>query len=719
MRCQILKIDIHTHTIKCKSGDPDTRNISPSDFCDTVLSTEVRIIAITNHNHFDLVQFQEIGTRLSDDTQVWPGIELDIVDCDSKGHLLVIVSPVIVEQFFAAVEQLVGDTKPDLFSANIDDVLKTFDSLNPLYIAHYKQKKPCLSDEVLEKLETKTQNPGCVIKEVTNSISAGIYISHGHSSIYGSDIQDWKQYEKISRELPDLRLPVDSFEHFILLLKKDFTTINTVLDRKTPEELILSPFGDDSTLGIKVFNDINIIFGSKGTGKSCILKAIAKYYSENGIDARVYESASDRLDEIFDTKGKDLSINLNNHGIDYCQDEITALLDASEVAVTSLSKYAAHFLAKNTNKNSKKILLKDIDPEEEGGIKQEFEQFNDAAGKTSDFLMFLTESRSVRTELKEEEFTEVVRILSELKDRLNKCEWDSFSGWKEVCLLNSVIQKVRSEVERKTGIPAKPAATGFRKYAINRVKIEANAVKIIKSVDTQIRMQSESVGCLGSDKGNLFFRTELKFQNGAITDGALTSLTGIKKGSQKKFVNCVRNILAHVHADDLFQYISELNEVEDVERINTVYELLLFKRYFALDDQNYMPSSGESAMVMLQKELAEDKDVYILDEPERSLGNDYINDIIVPLIKERARAGKRIFLSTHDANIAVRTLPYCSIYRCHGKNGYKTFIGNPFTNNLVNPNNIEDQLDWKKVSMRTLEGGEDAFGERGVIYGKN
>ena len=93
--------------------------------------------------------------------------------------------------------------------------------------------------------------------------------------------------------------------------------------------------------------------------------------------------------------------------------------------------------------------------------------------------------------------------------------------------------------------------------------------------------------------------------------------------------------------------------------------------------------------------------------------------MIVPLIKERARAGKRLFVSTHDANIAVRTLPYSSIYRSHQQGGYSTHIGNPFTNNLVNVDNADDQLDWKKVSMRTLEGGEEAFGEREKIYGNS
>jgi predicted ATPase len=714
-----MKIDIHTHTKKCKSGDAPTREISPENFCETILSSEVRIVAITNHNVFDLNQYKAIATRLGQEVQVWPGIELDIQEDSSRGHLLVIVSPALAKEFSDAVDELTKNSTPDSFSATIDDVLKTFDAINPLYVAHYKQKKPNLSDAALEKLETKTRNPGCVIKEVTNAISAGVYISHGHASIYGSDVHDWAEYGQLSRQLPDLRLPVDSFDHFCLLLKKDSATINTVLDRKTCDDLLLLPFDDGSILKIKAFNDITVVFGPKGTGKSCILRAIAKHYLDNGVDARVYESASDRLDEIFDTRGRDLTINLNTYSINYCSDEIESLGNACEVAVTGLSGYVAYFAAKSTNRNAKKILLKDIEPEEESSTKREFSEFNEAAEKTAKFLQFFTENPSVKKELDEDELTEVTRILSQLLERLRKREWSSFSGWKEIYLLNSAIRAFRGAVARKTGTPAKPTTTGFRDYAMNRVKIEVNAGKIVTSVDTEIPMQTELVGSLGSNKGDLQFQTEFTFQRGAITDSALSSLTGVKKGTQKGFVNCVRNILKHAYAEDLFQHISELNRIEDVEGINTVYELLLFKRYFALDELPYSPSSGEASMVMLQKELETDKEVYILDEPERSLGNEYINDVIVPLIKERARAGKKVFISTHDANIAVRTLPYSSIYRCHGKGGYSTYTGNPFSNNLVNPDDVGDQLDWKKISMKTLEGGEEAFGERGIIYGND
>ena len=681
-----MKIDIHTHTKKCKLGDAPTREISATDFCETILSTEVRIIAITNHNVFDLEQYNEIKNGLPPDTQVWPGIELDIREDGSRGHLLVIVSPNVAEQFSQAVDLITKNTTPDNFEASIDNVLEAFDSLKPLYVAHYKQKTPNIADDVLERLTDKTANSSQVIKEVSNSISAGIYISHGHASIFGSDVQDWSDYETIARDLPDLRLPVESFEHFCLLLEKDPTTINTVLDKKISETLNLCPFGDGTFLNMKVFNDINIVFGPKGTGKSCILKAIEKHYLENGKVAKLFESASDKLGDLFDTKGKDLTINLNTYGINYCTNEIEALRATNEVGVTSLNKYVAYFDSESTNRNANKILLKDIEPEEERTTRHSFDEFNEATGTTSDFIKFLENNPAVKKELTKEEHLEVTRILSELLNRLNTRKQLGFSAWKETCLLNSAIQTFRSEVERKTGTAAKPTTTGFRDYAINRMMVESNAAKIIKSIETQLSTHTQDVGSLGPNKGELECRTEYMFHNGTVSDSSLLSLSGVKKTVQKNFVNQVRRILVNVYTDELFPMIAELNDIDDVQDVKSVHELLLFKRYFSLGNSPYTPSSGEASMVMLQEELEADKEIYILDEPERSLGNEYINDVIVPLLKSHARTGKKVFISTHDANIAVRTLPYSSIYRYHGSDGYRTYIGNPhpdFTSGFI------------------------------------
>ena len=172
-----MKIDIHTHTKKCKSGDAPTREIAPADFCETIQSTEVGIIAITNHNAFDLVQFIEIIDIMDDNARVWPGVELDVKEDGMRGHLIVIVSPTMAEAFSGIVYEITKDTTPDSFTTTIEQVLEKFDDFKPLYIAHYKQKTPNIPDKALEKLMSGTANPGRVIKEVTNSISGTVNLT--------------------------------------------------------------------------------------------------------------------------------------------------------------------------------------------------------------------------------------------------------------------------------------------------------------------------------------------------------------------------------------------------------------------------------------------------------------------------------------------------------------------------------------------------------------
>lgn len=389
-----------------------------------------------------------------------------------------------------------------------------------------------------------------------------------------------------------------------------------------------------------------------------------------------------------------------------------------EVDVTSVSRYVAFYETTRTNKNAKKILIKELSPEEEAGKKRDFSETSSARDKIVDFLKFLSGSSPIKSELSADDFDEINETLTSLVVRLNARRWTEFLDWKETSMLNSAINKFRSEVSKKTGTPYLPTTTGFREYALNRIKIEICSTKISQGLNTKIPPQVEEVGSLGTSKGNLEYRTEFHFQTGSVIDSSLVSLTKVKKTPQKEFASLIGKISQNAYSSDLFQLIASLNQIEDVESIKTVHELLLFKRYFSLGGSAYFPSSGEASMLMLQKELGAEKEVYILDEPERSLGNEYISDVIVPMIKDRARAGKKIFISTHDANIAVRTLPYGSIYRCHDGAGYSTYIGNPFASDLVRVDDSTDRLDWREVSMRTLEGGREAFGERGNIYGR-
>ena len=711
-----MKIDIHVHTKKTKQGDAETREIEADRFHEIISSTEVKIIAITNHNVFDIEQYRKFVTEVGDDFQIWPGVELDVIKDNRRGHLIVIVSPDKVEDFSDTIFKLTEHSTPDKYTILLEEVVSNLDKFMPLYIAHYHQKKPDLLDEDIDYIVEKTANKSRVLKEATNAVSAGIFISHGHASIHGSDVQNWNQYQEQSKSLPDLRLPVESFEQFCLLLDKNQVAINTLLDKKDPEPISIKPFKDETVLEIIVYDDINVFFGAKGTGKSDILTAIAGYYSAKGITCKKFESGSVKLDDAYDLAGKNLKLDLKDHEISYCNKEIELIRLAQEVHITSISKYKQFFSDSLKNKKAQKIKIKDMPRVNTQNSEREFELIQNSNGKVKEFKLFSEYNTILEDVLGKENMGKLLSLLNEAIEGLDKKGFEKFSNEKSAMLFNSMIEKFKFEITKKTGAPAKPSETGFQKYASNRIKIELAVKNIIENISKKISINDEYVGNLG-EKGELYCKTEIVIQDGNINEARFKPLGTANKKPLKNFSRIMADIKENVYSQNLFNKIAELNEMEGINLIPTTLELIVFDKYFTINDEHYEPSTGEASMILLHRELSEDKDIYILDEPEKSLGNEYINNVIVPLIKEKAKSGKKIFIATHDANIAVRTLPYNSVYRHHDKSGYQTFVGNPFTNNLTNINNHENKINWKDISMRTLEGGRNAFGERGQIYG--
>lgn len=713
-----MKIDIHTHTKKVKQGDSENRNVDVYKFTDIINKTDVKILAITNHNHFDHDQYTQFRESLDGVCQIWPGVEFDLLEEGRRAHLITIVNPKNSLAFSAKVNEVIGTTTADTFTISIDDLVNNFYELDAIFIAHYHSKKPSLTDKDIEKLVSLVSNPKRVIIEASNSISAGIYINHGHNSIHGSDVHNWDNYINDSKDLPELRLPVESFEQFCLLLDKDATTIKTILDKKSKESIQIAPFGIAELINLDIYNDINILFGSKGTGKTDILKALSTYYNGKGFKTEVYESNSKRLDDVFDLKGNQFTIDIEDLEIDNCSNELASIRNATEKAVTSLSTYYRYYSVEATNKISKSIKINQFTLLDENSSKRTFDEVQNDLKKFNDFKSYFSSNAKLNEIVGDELLNELDGIVNRILEKINLESGKRFVDHKSISFFNKLIQVFVSEISKKTGQPEKPIKTGFYEYASNRIAIEKDVKKILKNIAKPIMPIIEEVGDLG-EKGKLYCKTNLRIQNGTISDSDYKHIQSKTKIPQKNVASQIELISKHIYANTLFEKIDELKKIEGSDTVTSINDLLLFYRHFTLNRNGYTPSNGESSMVLLHNELMKDKEIYLIDEPEKSLGNDYISEIIVPLLKERAKSGKRVIIATHDANIAVRTLPYNSIYREHDINGYYTYSGNPFSNRLICNSSIKPNLDWKLISMKTLEGGQSAFGERGKIYGNS
>ena len=235
--------------------------------------------------------------------------------------------------------------------------------------------------------------------------------------------------------------------------------------------------------------------------------------------------------------------------------------------------------------------------------------------KFKEFKIYL-EDKSVKNIVEESKLSRLVENLTAILDDLDEKRLESFVEQKVAYLFNSLVNKVNYEVSRRIGTPAKPITTGFKDYASNRIKIEVAAKSILKNIERKIEIPSEYVGSLG-EKGELYCKTEIRFQDGTIHDSNFKPIYSVNKEPQKKFSRVVKSINADFYSQQLFERIAELNSIESIDSIPTILELLVFNKYFTLNDESYEPSTGESSMLLLHKELKEDKDVYILDEPEK------------------------------------------------------------------------------------------------------
>lgn len=711
-----MKIDIHTHTKKVKQGDSECRNIDADRFVEIIKQTDVGILAITNHNHFDISQFQEFRAECEGLCQIWPGVELDVLDNGNRAHLIVISNPEEVVEFNEKIEEMIGASSADSFCIEIEKVSQEFKNLDCIFIAHYLGKTPSLSDGAIEMLSNTIDNKNRVLKEATNSISAGIYISHGHNSIFGSDVQNWNNYIEESKKLPDLRLPVESFEQFCLLLDKDDITIKTALNKKTNERIHIHPFGVGEEIEIEIYNDINILFGSKGTGKTEILKALSSHYNGLGFKTEVYESSAKSLNEVYDLKGANFTISCEDIGLENCYIELKNIRQATDKEITSITSYQRYFSSEITNRISKNIKIDKFISEDESSYKREFDEVRDNFDEFYRFREYYQSDIKLKEIIGDELIKQLDEVIVLTLEKLKIVEHTRFNDFKSISLFNQLIKVLVEEISKKTGRPEKPIKTGFYEYAKNRITIEKSVNKLIQNIETIIPSINEYVGSLG-EKGDLYCMTKIQIQNGSLSDSNYKHVQNSTKTPQKNTALLLKQISRHIYSNSLFEKIAKLNEIEGGGSVGSIDDLILFYRHFTLNDEFYLPSNGESSMLLLHNELKQDKEIYLIDEPEKSLGNDYISDVIVPLLKERAKSGKRIIIATHDANIAVRTLPYNSIYREHDVSGYYTYMGNPFTNNLICKNGSKQDLSWKETSMKTLEGGRTAFGERSRIYG--
>lgn len=391
----------------------------------------------------------------------------------------------------------------------------------------------------------------------------------------------------------------------------------------------------------------------------------------------------------------------------------------SEPAVTPLDKYVTWETYRTEKKDTERFGFSTASASDEPDFDETHDIIDRYRGLVENAHGFL-DSAALVNALPTAELASLRALVVKACHGAQRHARDIFTDAYALELERFTIGKMKSYITARTGNPTRPSGTGFSAFALNYKRARKALVSIASAFETKPYEDEVLLGRL-REKGDV-----VQHRKYLINPTHATRVTylreKVKANSLKSFVAAIGDA-SHVEttpSSELSHKISEINDNAASMGIASLKDCLgVTSSVSCGTDMSYEPSNGEKAMIVLAHALFnDDASIYILDEPEASMGNEFINDVIVERINLLARSGKVVVISTHNANIAVRTLPWQSIYRAYENGVYRTYAGNPFCDELKDLAGKAPSLLWTQISMNTLEGGEDAFTERELVYGK-
>lgn len=705
-----MRIDLHCHTLATK-GEGRERNVTPELFAEKIDAAQVDIVAVTNHNHFDLDQYELLREAVDGAAQVWPGVELDIERWSGgkPWHMIVITSPDSKVPFSESIKTLQNGRSPKDCSWPFEEIWEAFKDSNALFISHCHDKAPAITEEEIARVGEITNNDWRFYFEPRTLLTLGIWSNHGFNMLMGSDVKDWSRYEE--EDFVSLRVNVDSFEQFYLLAKRDHQVVETLLNRKRRTRVIAHPH-DSVAIELPLYQDINVLFGQKGTGKSEIVKSIRSQFEADGIKIASYIGGQKNtaFDQLMTVKNEERSCS--SFGRSECLHEIQTVIDWADELPTPISHYIQWLKTVGNSDKKDRFKLSEC---------QSLPQVSDAALKTAkgdygSIDLFITDcgERDLGKYLKAEDSARLFSLLEMLRRSAASVVKREYINKESTALANNALIQIKNCIDKKSDTQSKPSDTGFLRFALGRISLLGAVETIKENMREGVRETPSYLGTL-EDKGRL----DIVLQSRWLCSNSKTAEFGLKITTLKNWRGKLNAIASSICCSSLPETVEEFKTVHQESGVKDLSAFIGLEKYVirAEDGKRYSPSDGEKGILVIERTLNQEADVYLLDEPELGMGNLYIDSVIRPKLMELALSRKTVVVATHNANIAVRTLPYLSIYRRHMQGDeYRTYLGNPFLNELTNIDDQNDRISWSETSITTLEGGFEAFYDRQRIY---
>lgn len=667
------KIDLHTHTIPTLSDHPFTFDLNK--LISYVNTCGIDAIAVTNHNRFDIDQYRTITAAIN--KLVLPGIEINLED----GHLLLIADPTSVVDFASRSESITQSIPDATASISVAKLREVFPDLSRYLLIPHHDKNPSVSAEYVSALGD-TVRAGEV-----SSPKKFVYCKKDQNQIvpvYFSDI----------RFSPDLEsFPIR--QTFVDVGDITFSAIKYALSDK--DKVFLTPHSGHSYFqandhGLILSTGLNVILGERSSGKTYTLNQLernferVKYIKQFSLVERSDAEDSERFNSILRQK-QSLFVQEYLKEFRSIVDEIS-LIDV-EQDQRSVEQYILS-------------LLQHAREHERADAFSKAQLFSESEFPIDSLESIKRLIESVFTLAENEEFRPLIEKHISITGLQNLAIdlMEHFGSQREVVLkktwVNDVTSSIKSELQRRTA--AVPISD------VDLMKLATNSAKIKKFTELVEPIQQErEIFRQDIQTFRVVARTR-KFQGAQ----ELKTLSGRQLSFSKAF---------QAYSSP-YEFLVQLKQIEglaatDYHKFFTNIEYRILNRF------GFEVSGGERSEFRLLQEIsnAMQYDMLLVDEPESSFDNIFLNSEVNQLLKDIAQI-MPVVLVTHNSTVGASIKPDYIVYTKRVVRTdavvYETFFGHPSDKLLKSAAGSTHQN--HKAILDCLEAGNDAYDDRGATY---
>lgn len=640
-----------------------------------VTQLSIDCIAITNHNLFDLDQFNEIKSEL--DISVFPGIEIDL----EKGHLLLISSGDSLEEFAdkcAQVKALNTETTSYITTRQLKEI---YGELNRyLLIPHY-DKRPVITKEVINELSDFIS-----AGEVTSAKKFKFCVNDKSSlvPVLFSDLRFKEELEQFSPRQTFVDTDDTSFRAIKLsLLDKSKVSLSDDAGHS---------FFQIFENGQKLSTGLNIILGERSSGKSYTLN---KIHSSNSNIKYIRQFELLEKDEELDKRQFDRRLsNKQSNVSEQFLKEFKAVIDD----ILNIDR----FQNERDVSNYLDSLLKVADEEERKDVFSNCVLFNENNFNTSEHGTLRNLISSTETLIDNTEYRDIINkhvakkslmeLVLELIEKYNETQEQNLKKmW-----INSVITNIKNELQSNTS-SAHIKEVDFYNIELNKQRL-AKFEELSSLVRQEIVIEENEVRRFKVVASTRKFTGALELKN--------------KSGIMTAFSD------AFSMYDRPIEYLDQLKLLERIPTTD-YYKYFVEIQYRILNEHGTEVSGGERSEFNLLEKIqdAHHHDLLLIDEPESSFDNLFLKNEVNEQIKQIAKTVP-VIIVTHNNTVGASIKPDYVLYTKRviedKKAKFRIYSGNPSDTKLTTTTG--EEISNYDIMLNCLEAGDNAYQERGKSY---